>query len=39
MSEKTQARVDSDGNVYVVEVSGERLIGQYPDVSLSLIHI
>lgn len=33
MSEKTQARVDSDGNVYVVEVSGERLIGQYPDVS------
>lgn len=33
MSEKTQARVDSDGNVYVVEGSGERLIGQYPDVT------
>ena len=33
MSEKTQARVDSEGNVYVVEGSNERLIGQYPVVS------
>jgi hypothetical protein len=33
MSEKTTARVDEAGNVYVLEESGERLIGQYADVS------
>jgi hypothetical protein len=33
MSEKTTARVDEAGHVYVVETSGERLIGQYADVS------
>lgn len=33
MSEKTTARVDDAGHVYVVEASGERLIGQYADVS------
>jgi len=32
MSAKTTARVDEAGNVYVVEESGERLIGQYADV-------
>jgi hypothetical protein len=32
MSEKATARVDEAGNVYVVEESGERLIGQYADV-------
>jgi hypothetical protein len=33
MSEKTTARVDEAGHVYVVEATGERLIGQYADVS------
>ncbi len=33
MSEKTTARVDEAGHVYVVETDGERLIGQYADVS------
>ena len=33
MSEKTTARVDEAGHVYVVEADGERLIGQYADVS------
>lgn len=33
MSEKTTARVDEAGHVYVVDASGERLIGQYADVS------
>lgn len=32
MSVKTTARVDESGNVYVVDESGERLIGQYADV-------
>jgi hypothetical protein len=32
MSAKTTARVDEAGNVYVVDESGERLIGQYADV-------
>ena len=33
MSEKTTARVDEAGHVYVVEAEGERVIGQYADVS------
>ena len=33
MSEKTTARVDEAGHVYVVEADGERLIGQYADVT------
>lgn len=33
MSEKTTARVDEAGHVYVVETDGERLIGQYADVT------
>lgn len=33
MSDQIQSRVDEDGNVFVVDVNGERLIGQYPDVS------
>lgn len=33
MSEKTTARVDEAGHVYVIEADGERLIGQYADVS------
>ena len=33
MSEKTAARVDEAGHVYVVEADGERLIGQYADVT------
>jgi hypothetical protein len=33
MSEKTTARVDEAGHVYVVESDGERLIGQYADVT------
>jgi len=33
MSAKTTARVDDAGNVYVIDESGERLIGQYADVS------
>lgn len=33
MSVQIQSRVDEDGNVFVVDVNGERLIGQYPDVS------
>lgn len=32
MSEKATARVDEAGNVYIVESTGERLIGQYADV-------
>ena len=31
MSEKIWGRVDSDGNVYVIESSGERLVGAFPD--------
>ena len=33
MSEHIQSRVDEHGNVFVVDVNGERLIGQYPDVT------
>jgi hypothetical protein len=33
MSDQIQSRVDEDGNVFVVDVNGERLIGQYPDVT------
>jgi len=33
MSDQIQSRVDEDGNVFVVEINGERLIGQYPDVT------
>lgn len=33
MSDQIQTRVDEDGNVFVVDVNGERLIGQYPDVT------
>lgn len=33
MSEKTTARVDEAGHVYVVDTDGERLIGQYADVA------
>lgn len=33
MSENKFGRVDEQNNVYVQDVSGERLVGQYPDVS------
>ena len=33
MSDQIQSRVDEDGNVFVVDINGERLIGQYPDVT------
>lgn len=33
MSEHIQTRVDEEGNVFVVEHNGERLVGQYPDVT------
>jgi hypothetical protein len=33
MSEHIQSRVDEHGNVFAVDVNGERLIGQYPDVT------
>ena len=33
MSEEYSARVDENGNVYAIEPNGERLVGQYADVS------